>query len=475
MKPEEPFIEAYPDPITPANLLLILEAWSLPPEGLIASDRSHIFLNNPIWHKPILCIGHELFMWPMVEMFHSFGLEMLESLIRPNVALWKKYQERMRANFLEESVLQLCQRAFPNAEVFHGSLWLNNKNEVEGENDILVALDDIALTIECKSGRISPEARRGLPDRLRKEVKKLIEDASKQSKRFSDFLIQSDEVLRMPTKRGATNVIDATKIKRAVRINITLDFFGPLACAVRQLVDAKLIDAAVATAPTIALVDFENVLHILPTPLERLHYFARRADVEKSISLMSDEEDLLACYLAMGLNFGPLEEQFKQRLNLGMMGERVQPYLIAYYAGKVVTKPRRRFTHWWQQILKRFQTAPFRYWTRAGFICLDVRHEDQIRFHQAVKGLLKEVKHRWHDPDHMNRVVASNGPSDRKTAITAVILKRATREHRNEEMGKALQHTIDTANTSDVVALYFDAANPAWPYNCLAVSNPEKA
>ena len=469
------FVEAYPEPIAPAILLRILEAWSLPPEGLLASDRTHIFLNNPIWHRPILRIGPELFMWPMVEMFHSFGLEMLESLIRPNAKLWKRYQDRVRASFLEDRVFELCQSAFPNADIFRGSLWLSNEKTVEGENDILVVVDDIALTIECKSGRISPEARRGLPERLRKEVKKLIEDASKQSEKFSDFLIRSNEVLQMPTKRGATNVIDATKIKRAVRINITLDFFGPLACAVRQLVDAKLIDPAVETAPTLALVDFENVLHILPSPLERLHYFSRRAAVERCISLMSDEEDLLACYLAIGLNFGTMEEQLKDRLNLSMMGESIQPYLIAYYAGRAAIKPRRRFTHWWQQILERLQTAPFRHWTRAGFICLDVRHEDQIKFHQAVKRLIKEVKHRWHDPEHKNQVVASNGPSHRKTAIAAVILKRATRESRNDEMGKALQNAIDTANTSEVVALYFDAAKPAWPYNCLAVGDPDRA
>jgi hypothetical protein len=462
-------LAAYPEAVDPKRLLDVFISWSLWPESLVDIDRTHLHLNNPIWKKPIVQIGHEMFFWPMVELFHSFGLEMLEELIRPYQDLWNRYQSRVRANYLEERVRELCREAFPDATILGGSLWKDCEENVEGENDLLVVIDAVAIVIECKSGRISPEGRRGLPERLRHEVKKLIEDAAIQSAQFSRLLIRSNKLLRFSTKRGVVNEVDAAEIKRVVRLNVTLDHFGPLACAVRDMVDAKLIDAAVTTAPTLALVDFENALHVLETPLERLHYFARRADVERNISLFADEEDLLACYLATGLNLGQLEEETKGRLMLGTMHESLQPYLIAHHSGKVHTKPRRKFTNWWRDILARLHSKAFRHWTLAGFAFLDVRHEDQIAFEKAVKRMLKNVKSNWHELDHFNQVLGVNGPAHRRTALCAIGLKHATREKRDEVVGQAIAHAVETAGTEEVVVITFKAESPTWPYGALMV------
>ncbi len=466
------FVAAYPDPVDPHRLLSVLAEWSLPPQGLIGFNRAHLFLNNPIWQKPIVQIGPDLFLWPMVELFHSFGLEMLEGLIRSEPSLWERYQSKARAVYLEERVYALCRDAFPDAQIFHGSIWRDPQNGVDGENDVLVLLDTVALTIECKSGRITPEARRGLPDRLRREIHKLIEDAAKQNARFAKLLLQSNEVLKFPTRKCGVNEIDASKIKRVIPLNVTLDYFGPLACATRDLLDSNLIDSAITTAPTLALVDFENVLHLLETPIERLHYFARRGEIERNISLYAGEEDLLACYLATGLNFGPLEGEHTGRINLGKMQDSIQPYLMAYHSGRPQTKPHRKFTDWWKQILDRLQSRSFHNWTQAAFVILDVRYEDQVNFERDVKRLSKEVRSNWHHPGHNNTVVGVNGPLHRSTAVGAVIVKRVDREQRNGIIVESMKFAVEKAKTEEVVMLCLAADKPNKPYSALVYGPP---
>src|SRR5262249_4858116 len=146
-----------------------------------------LFLDNPVWVRPLIQVGPREFFWPMPELFHSFGIEMLESLIQSDEKLLKRYQDRIRPNYLEDEVAHLCKHAFPGSDVYRGLLW-QDANGREGETDVLVLFDAIALIIECKSGRISKPGRRGAPERLQTEIRKLIEDAAKQSERFGEFL-----------------------------------------------------------------------------------------------------------------------------------------------------------------------------------------------------------------------------------------------------------------------------------------------
>src|SRR5262249_36288322 len=174
------------------------------------------------------------------------GIEMLESLIQSDEKLLKRYQDRIRPNYLEDEVAHLCKHAFPGSDVYRGLLW-QDANGREGETDVLVLFDAIALIIECKSGRISKPGRRGAPERLQTEIRKLIEDAAKQSERFGEFPLSTANTIAVQDRAGASHQIDANKILKAVRLNITLDFFGPVGCEVRAMLGAGLIDTAVGT------------------------------------------------------------------------------------------------------------------------------------------------------------------------------------------------------------------------------------
>jgi hypothetical protein len=405
-----------------------------------------------------------MYFWPAPEMFHSFGWEMLEDLLRPHSQLFRYYQEHARAEYLEDRVVELCHAAFPNAALLRNCKWVADGKTYE--TDVLLVMDCIALAIECKSARITPAARRGAPERLQREIKKLIEESSRQTARLAEILLSSETGVHLTTDHDAHHIAPGA-IKRVIRLNITLDLFGPIACAVRQMVDAKLIDTSVATAATVAETDFENVLRVLETPLERLHYFARRSEIERNLELLADEEDLLACYLATGMNLGDAEFGENRRLVMAPMGNQLQPFLQAMHAGKSATKPRRRFTAWWKQLVSILEKRAFPERTLIGLVLLDVRHEDQRGFESMVRRMLKSVRSNWRSPDCLNSVYLANGPKERRTAVLAVGVKRSTREARNATMQRAIAIAAQQSETDDLVAICLDAENTIWPYTAI--------
>lgn len=59
------------------------------------------------------------------------------------------------------------------------------------ETDLIVFIDSFALIIECKSGKVTPPALRGAPDRLRRRIQKLLIDPNIQSLRLKNALNSS--------------------------------------------------------------------------------------------------------------------------------------------------------------------------------------------------------------------------------------------------------------------------------------------
>jgi hypothetical protein len=429
------FATAYAEPVEEVALRDVLDQWSYPPEGLLGFPRDRLFLDNPIWQRPLIQLRPPDYLWPSPELFHSFGWEMMERLLRPHSALVAAYQNEARPKYLEFRVAELCHSFFPGAQIWQNCEWATDGRSYE--TDVLIVFDCIALVIECKSARITPAARRGAPERLQREIKKLIEDSSRQSARLADILLHNTAPFTFKSK-AATHHVAAGAIKKVIRLNVILDTFGSVACAMREMVDAKLIDASVGTAATMAESDFENVLRLLDSVAERLHYLARRSEVERNLELFADEEDLLACYLATGMNLGSAEFGQHRRMMVSPLGNQLQPYLASMHKGTPVMKPRRRFTGWWKELLRIVEARGFRSWTLISLVLLDVRHEDQRRFERMTRRMLKNVRSNWRSPHCINSVVLANGPIERRTGVVSIGVKRVTREERQTTISRAV-------------------------------------
>jgi hypothetical protein len=333
------FAAAFPEPVDEDALLNTLVHWSYSPQDLVGHNRNHLFLDNPIWERPLLRMGERRFYWPILEIFHSFGLEMLESLVSRHSDLREKYFSKARSTYLPDRVAELMRNAFPMGQVFCGSLWQNDVERTKGENDVLVIVDAIALVIECKSGRFTDKSRRGHPQRLKKDIQELLNDAATQTQDFVRVLRKARGPVEFNTLRGEINRFDPTKIRQFVRLTITLDYLGPFICAVKELTAAGLLSEDAKECPTISLVDLENIFDLLDSPLQKLHYLKRRAELPPRLDMFGDELDLLALYLANAFNLGELENMPDQHVRFDWLHKQIEPYFYGRSIGRPVIKP----------------------------------------------------------------------------------------------------------------------------------------
>lgn len=99
-------LSAYPHEVDPTVLRNVLDSWSLAHGDLVDQDVEHFFLDNPVWHRPLIRLDHERYFCPIPVLFLSFGLELMENLVRSRTSLTESYQTR-RARYLEEEVARL--------------------------------------------------------------------------------------------------------------------------------------------------------------------------------------------------------------------------------------------------------------------------------------------------------------------------------------------------------------------------------
>lgn len=289
----------------PAAVQRVIDRWSLSFGDLSGQNLDHLHLDNPIWRKPFIRIGDGRWLWPTPTVSITFGFEMFEMLLEPHRLLLERYDEA-RGDVLESEVNTLLAKELQAGKVMRGVKWTDPETGRGYENDSLVAIDRILLMCEAKAGRITAPARRGAPDRLSGEIRKLMADPAEQSKRFMRYLSNERRVHRLESKDGLIE-IDSRKIDTFVRVNVTFEPIGSLSSRWPELVEAGLIAMDAVQIPTISLGDLEIICRSLRSQAVLIHYLRRREDVERNAVYMADELDLIALYLATGFNIGDAE------------------------------------------------------------------------------------------------------------------------------------------------------------------------
>ncbi|HIP12200.1 MAG TPA: hypothetical protein EYG73_05710 [Arcobacter sp.] len=141
------------------------------------NNIEHIFLNNPIWTKPIIILDKESFFCPNPMLYFSFILKTFDDLIDEIEPI---KLSKSKAEYLEEKIEQIVADKLPNAKIYKSFKW------DKYENDLVVFIDTYILIIEAKSGKITDSALRGSSSRLKKKVKELLVAPAIQSQRLKN-------------------------------------------------------------------------------------------------------------------------------------------------------------------------------------------------------------------------------------------------------------------------------------------------
>ena len=428
-------------------------------------DKEHVILDNPVWNKPFIKIDHETYFSSVISLMPHYTLGLLENLVSADSQLAERYRQR-KAGYLENELEELFRKSFPAGKIYRGSTWDDGAGG-NGENDLTAVVGSVAIIAEAKSGVVSPPASRGAPERFRRTVRELIEEPSEQAHRFIKVLRSSQGPQSFPTRNGSVNTIDASGIRFYVPLTVTLEQFGSVS-NLRDLVESGISSRKLPElAPVISLTDLMVIFEILDLQSERVHYLARRREINSHVVWFGDELDILAFYLQNGFNIGETEFSGEGVLGLLMYSKTLDPYFGGKEAGVRVPKPELALTEWWKNLLKRLDLGRIEPWLEAAILLLNVTFKDQQKLERRVQKLVGRFGSRKLKAPH-NWVYLIAGPPQRRFFLAFYPYSDTDHETRNSVISEILDSPEAKASRG-AVCIGIDLEQARLPYSVAAL------
>ena len=223
------------------------------------------------------------------------------ALREANNKYWGKQFLSQRDDYLEEETARIFRKLFPMGQIISEGFYpLRTGGEVE--TDVVVAIGDVLLIVECKAGSITPSAKRGGKLRVKTDVGKTVAEGLNQAERLVGELVASGQFTIRGKKEGRIT-LRADDFRRVFRINVTLDLISSVSSNILSLTDIGLVSST-ERCWSVSLNDLRVVVDILDKPALFLHYLIRRFDVDQMRNVdASDELDYMMYYVLQGLFF----------------------------------------------------------------------------------------------------------------------------------------------------------------------------
>lgn len=460
--------DCYPGDVDRAALEKVLDAWSLS-FGATVQPLHELIQDNPVLSRPLVKLDDGLYLWTIASAFNHSAFVMLERLLEDDQALWVAYLG-LRARYLEERVSRALRQAFPNGRVLTNVVWCDPADGKNYETDVLLLVGSHALVAECKSGRLSRRAQKGRGRWFRDDVRDLIIEPARQAQRFADFLVGQSGSLQLETRTGESEVIDASDIRAAITIGVTLEALVGLLPGIGEIMESEFTDTAIESLThSLTLFDLLVVLEMLDHPSEMLHYFLRRSQLERNQFLVGEETDLLGFYLLTGFNLGSAEfEDELQRMRLIGLSDAVDTYHYILEAGKDAEKPRMRRTEWWESLLTAIERRAGPRWTELGMALCNVAYDEQLEFEQAFEELRSTIRDARRPASDF--VVFANGPPERRDYFIGLVLNQDSRDERRQQIVDVAKQAMAGEKAMDrVIIIGWSPVRQVTPYQILAL------
>ncbi len=404
-------VQAYGEGANRQALNSIFDKLSMQFGELRNQNKEHVILDNPVWGKPFIKLDHSNYFSALIGSMPHYTLGLLERLISEVPGLEEKYRSR-KARYLEDELEKLFRKSFPSAQIYCGSMWDDGAGS-SGENDLTAIVDCVAVVVEAKSGLISPPASRGARERFKRTVRELIEEPAEQANRFISLLKLMKTPHAFRNKRGSINTIDASKVRYFVPLTITLEQFGSVS-NLRDLVESGISNKQLTDlAPVISMTDLMVIFEILDLQSEKIHYLARRREIDAHLRWHGDELDIFTFYLENGFNIGETEFSGEKEIDLLMASKVLDPYFVGQESGVSVPKPELALTRTWRKMLRQLDLGKGDHWLESAIFLLNVAFQDQQKFDRRFEKLCRKIK-RGKTREPHNWVVLLTGPPQRR-------------------------------------------------------------
>ncbi|THD55228.1 MAG: preprotein translocase [Bradyrhizobium sp.] len=209
----------------------------------------------------------------------------------------KSYKDIAFANrgaFTEAFVARRLTTIF-GAENVYCNVNIFGKGRHIGEIDVLVLFADRAVVIQCKSKKLTLEARKGNDLQLRDDFKKSVQDAYDQA--YLCAISLSNPALEFIGEHGGK--INLPTLREIYPVCVVSDHYPALAVQTREFLKYETDETI--QVPLIADVFLIDVLaEMLPSPLRLLSYINRRVNYGERVASIN-ELTILAYHLRQNL------------------------------------------------------------------------------------------------------------------------------------------------------------------------------
>jgi hypothetical protein len=436
----------------------------------LTQKQEFLFLNNPVWIKPVIDMTGGQYFCALPQTFLSFAFQSIYEIIKGDSDAEKKYA-KCRADFLESEIISLFKKAFPKCEIVPHYKWRDGAKGYE--NDLLVKVDSHLILVEAKSHMISWPALRGAAERIKKHVEDTLLEPSIQSLRLANRIIAAREDVNNREFLLPRFPFAFDEINTLLRLSITLEDFATLQTTIHHVRETGWIPVDHPVAPCIMLADLEIVFDTLESTSHKIHYLKRRADLEDHLDYEGDELDLLGLYLRTGFNIGSAEFGGDHFIFTSMSKE-VDAYYSALDEGVQRKKPRPRMTQWWWDICKRIEVRDFYQWSDVSRILLSFSYTEQQQLAIKFKRIVKNVMKNWRIPNHICSIIMS--PMEEKTdAIAVFAFREKAVEVRHNRMENIASQVFDQSpHVKRCLLIAVNIDRKEYPYSTLVVyfNNP---
>jgi hypothetical protein len=159
------------------NVEAFLTAFSCSAEAY--DERYHRFPvgAHPLTDMPLLRVDGGVVLPVPFSMLEALRPRMEDLLRAADAKVWQRYLTQ-RADFAETEAVARLSAALPGAAGAVGLKWKSASDE--SDLDGLVAVDDFALRVQAKAGRLHASTRRGSTQRMKRNLGELIQEAARQ-------------------------------------------------------------------------------------------------------------------------------------------------------------------------------------------------------------------------------------------------------------------------------------------------------
>ncbi len=361
----------------------------VPPE-FIEPSPTHPLRNRPL-------VRHE-------DRYLSSAPMLLDWAIQPafeaafktaGASSWQRFQKHRHDHVLRLSA-ELLQRMMPAATIDTNLLYCEGENPSrEAEIDAIAIYDSVVFLIEVKGADVTDPARRGAPDRLRRDLEEVIAKSHSQALRAKDYISAKGHATFRRAAGGPDLVIPGG-IQNVVMISVSLAPLGHLTALLHAGSDIGFFRDG-EYSWVVSLYDLIVLGDVIDLPPMFPHYVMRRVHTaHQGVLEAHDELDIFGYYLKEGLYIDDIAEQLatgEGKATMGLLSYTGQfDEYYAYITGsrrKRAEKPAQRMHPKLRGILDRLEASGLLGRVDAAMAILDLCHETRMVF---LKGVEKAQK-----------------------------------------------------------------------------------